>query len=347
LLRDRAWIDANGIRVGETIDLRMTELEVNADAVVVSIAAGPEVLPGDGPVVTGRFVTRQASDLVRVTFAGGVQLVGTHSHPIWSPLHQDWRALGEFEPGDLVQTRTGLLAVQAIEPLAIRPAVYNIEVAGEHVYEVTELGVLVHNNNPLCEELTRLRAARDSGEQYNPDRLRELESLLGARVTGVPRSVDELLVNGTVPGTANGAFEAWINGMSEAEVLALRADPRLIGRQTIWRKIGDRLRDGAGNHEWLMVAELPTFRRWNVSVSEIQRFVTRTSELDVIHPVTHAAANHLRGPSSVMSAFHTELRELIQSSLSLADLNISLPGFMDRWSVPVSVRPTLPVTSLN
>jgi hypothetical protein len=55
----------------------MTELEVNADALVVAIAEGPEVLPGEGPVVTGRFVTRQASDLVRVTFAGGV----TRSRP--------------------------------------------------------------------------------------------------------------------------------------------------------------------------------------------------------------------------------------------------------------------------
>lgn len=38
------------------------------------------------------------------------------------------------------------MAVALVEQLAARPAVFNIEVAGEHVYEVTELGILVHNS---------------------------------------------------------------------------------------------------------------------------------------------------------------------------------------------------------
>ncbi len=54
--------------------------------------------------------------------------------------------LGEFDAGELVQGRDGVVAVALVEQLAARPAVFNIEVAGEHVYEVTELGILVHNS---------------------------------------------------------------------------------------------------------------------------------------------------------------------------------------------------------
>lgn len=145
LLRSEDWIERNGLRVGETFDLRLTEIELDASGFVVSIDEGPEVVPGEGAVVTGRFVTRQGSELVRVVFEDGTQLVGTSGHPVWSPVEMQWRGLGEFEPGQLVQTRLGFAAVVSVERLSDRVAVYNIEVDGEHVYEVSGLGILVHN----------------------------------------------------------------------------------------------------------------------------------------------------------------------------------------------------------
>jgi hypothetical protein len=58
-------------------------------------------------------------------------------------------------PGPLVLThpdnRSGLsgpprvVVVSEVKSLSIQRPVYNIEVAGEHVYEVTLLGILVHN----------------------------------------------------------------------------------------------------------------------------------------------------------------------------------------------------------
>ncbi|MBM3966488.1 MAG: hypothetical protein FJ308_15705 [Planctomycetes bacterium] len=57
----------------------------------------------------------------------------------------DWRGLGEFQPGHCMQSRDGLVTVIAVEFLADAAPVYNFEVAGEHVYEITELGILVHN----------------------------------------------------------------------------------------------------------------------------------------------------------------------------------------------------------
>ena len=114
-------------------------------SLVRSIVDGPEVPHGPGAVVTGRFVTRQAADLVRVTFEDGTQLTGTRNHPVWSPVDGDWRGLGDFLPGMSVSTREGFAIVASVESLPETAPVYNIEVAGEHVYQVTDLGVLVHN----------------------------------------------------------------------------------------------------------------------------------------------------------------------------------------------------------
>jgi hypothetical protein len=159
LLRPYAWIEQNGMRAGTMVDLRMTELKADAVAHIVSVSDGPEILPGEGAVVIGRFVTRAGSDLVRVTFADGTQLTGTKTHPAWSPMDSAWMDLGEFEPGRTVQTRSGTMPVVSIEEVPDRPPVYNIEVDGEHVYEVTRLGVLVHNNTPLCVQLKEAQAA--------------------------------------------------------------------------------------------------------------------------------------------------------------------------------------------
>ena len=56
-------------------------------------------------------------------------------------------------PDYQLSTPHGTATVLAIEVLNQPTTVYNIEVHGEHVYEVGELGVLVHN---ACEEVLEL-----------------------------------------------------------------------------------------------------------------------------------------------------------------------------------------------
>ena len=196
LLRSPEWIARNHLRVGGSYDLRTTEIPVEAGAFVHAIDEGPHIPSGPGAVVTGRFVTRRASDLVRVTFENGEQLTGTRQHPVWSPESMEWRGLGDFSPGDDVQTRHGNLAVSSVEPLSEHPSVYNIEVAGQHVYEVTGAGILVHNNGIDCEEVLKLRKLKAEGTatQKDIDRLTELEkkaSEAASNKTPIPwRSVD-------------------------------------------------------------------------------------------------------------------------------------------------------------
>jgi hypothetical protein len=75
----------------------------------------------------------------------------------------EWRGLGEFEPNELVQTRQGLAAVASVESLSDRAPLFNIEVDGEHVYEVTQLGVLVHNAGISCREYLGLKLLESKG----------------------------------------------------------------------------------------------------------------------------------------------------------------------------------------
>lgn len=165
-----------GLRVGSLVDLNLTEIELDALARVQSIDNGPEVVPGDGAVVTGRFATRRANNLVRVTFEDGTQLTGTENHPVWCVDDADWRPLGEFTTGLHVQTRNGMLAVNDVEALTAMPPVYNIEVDHSHAYEVTLLGILVHNvtvDSFDCDRYTELFIKRHRGLEKLTDAERE------------------------------------------------------------------------------------------------------------------------------------------------------------------------------
>ena len=71
-------------------------------------------------------------------------------------------------------------------------------------------------------------------------------------------------------------------------------------------------------HEWLMVAEAPTFKRWGMTAEDIARLRTQTSEITQINPFGgHAAAQNGNG-------FHTELRRIIQNSTSFEQFKNNL-----------------------
>ena len=161
--------------------MNVPELEVDGIGWVRAIEDCPEIAAGEGSVVTGRFVTDQANDLVRVTVArlddwllqqlktdgrealgftldelnelarlGLVELdtlEGTNRHPVWSEDRQEWVPLGRLLAGETLRAADGPAVVVSIAILNHLVPVYNIEVHGQHVYQVGQLGVLVHNAN--------------------------------------------------------------------------------------------------------------------------------------------------------------------------------------------------------
>lgn len=136
-----------GAKVGATIPIDMPEMGAEGEATVLAIGSCPPIKPGSGNIVTGTFKHEAAEDCVNVLIAGASEPIGaTSSHPFWSEDRQDFVAAGSLGPGERVWTETfGIVRAESVTPLPGQHTVYNIQVHGEHVYQVTNLGVLVHN----------------------------------------------------------------------------------------------------------------------------------------------------------------------------------------------------------
>jgi hypothetical protein len=140
------------LRAGELLPLHLAELEVSGPALVTAIEACPPIASGAGSVVTARFVTREVHRLVSVDLlgAGGEleTLTGTPVHPVWSLDRGDWVPLAELTEGETLQGQTGPAIVLHLALHQAAQPVYNLEIHGEHVYQVGGLAVLVHNAAP-------------------------------------------------------------------------------------------------------------------------------------------------------------------------------------------------------
>jgi len=147
-IRPRAWIESLGLVKGARLDLAVPELGIDGLAEVTAVRDCPPIAEGEGRVVTGRFVTRDVANVVKITLANGTEIRATDVHPVWSLDREDWVPAGKLEAGEYVDTLTGPVAVASVERLDRHPAVYNLEVHGEHVYRIAVDGVLVHNAGP-------------------------------------------------------------------------------------------------------------------------------------------------------------------------------------------------------
>jgi hypothetical protein len=145
------------------LPLNLPELEVSGLALVTAIDDCLPIAGGEGSVVTARFVTREVHVVASVDVLGAdgtvETITGTTIHPVWSVDRQEWVPLGELAQGEGLCCDTesfGLGFPSSLSPKAsglvlsvslsrVSQPVYNIEVHGEHVYQVGELGVLVHN----------------------------------------------------------------------------------------------------------------------------------------------------------------------------------------------------------
>jgi Restriction endonuclease fold toxin 7/Pretoxin HINT domain len=149
LIRPRVWVESYDLQPGTTLSMHIEELKIDGTAFITAIDPCPVIAPGEGSVVTARFMTRQVDEVATVTILGPdgetETLTGTTIHPIWSVDRQDWVELAELQEGETLQAATGLATVLSVKVLNRSTPVYNFEVHGEHVYQVGELGLLVHN----------------------------------------------------------------------------------------------------------------------------------------------------------------------------------------------------------
>ncbi len=122
-------------------------------AIVTAVDACPPIATGEGSVVLSRFVTREVQSIVRAEILGpdgNLEIIrGTTLHPFWSVDRNDWVPLEELEEGERLFTANGIANIVSISIERFGAPVYNIEVHGEHVYEVGYAGILVHNASSI------------------------------------------------------------------------------------------------------------------------------------------------------------------------------------------------------
>ncbi len=146
----RPLSDLLNMRIGDSVPIYSEELEVDGTGIVESIRVFEGRSRGEGNLITGRFKTREVQDILRVTLSDGEVIEGTKSHPVWAVNIASFLRLDELVVGDLLDTLAGPQNVVAIDLVVAPQPVYNIEVAGEHVYRIGQSGVLVHNVSDDC-----------------------------------------------------------------------------------------------------------------------------------------------------------------------------------------------------
>ncbi len=150
ILRPTAWLRSNGLIAGRSLPLDIEELQIDGIAHVESIDPCPPIAEGEGSVVTARFTTRQVDQVCSVTVVGPdgqtETITGTPIHPVWSVDRQDWVELSKLSEGERLKAAAGAAVVISITTERKRTPVYNLEVHGEHVFQVGNISLLVHNS---------------------------------------------------------------------------------------------------------------------------------------------------------------------------------------------------------
>lgn len=149
LLRPTVWLRENGFLSCDKVLVRIDELDIQGVGIIRSIDPCPPIATGEGSVVTARFITHGEQEVVALTLVddqGSVETIeGTTGHPVWSFDRRQWIPLDELQRGECVSTQAGLAKVLTVKTTLRQTVVYNLEILGEHVYQVGALGLLVHN----------------------------------------------------------------------------------------------------------------------------------------------------------------------------------------------------------
>ena len=146
LLRPECWLLSQSATVGSLVEVDLPELNTRGTARVLKIDACPAIESGSGAVVTGTF-RHLSADLVDVYVEGLNEPIGcTSRHPFWSVTRGDWVAACALQTGELLLDNAGQhVQVVSVNLRGDTAKVYNLEVAGPHVYRVSQFGLLVHN----------------------------------------------------------------------------------------------------------------------------------------------------------------------------------------------------------
>jgi len=139
-----------GTRVPIPLDLEEMGLPEGMTAQVLANEPCPAISTGPGRVVLTT-VNHLNTRVVEMTLAApdGTQetVRPTAFHKFYSETRGQWLSAEDLKPDERLRGLHTPLQVVSVHPVPGTHRVYNMTVEGEHVYHVSTLGVLAHNNN--------------------------------------------------------------------------------------------------------------------------------------------------------------------------------------------------------
>ncbi len=150
-------------------------------------------------------------------------ITGTTIHPVWSVDRQEWVPLAELAEGETLQGLDGLAVVLSVTLSRVTHPVYNIEVHGEHVYQVGELGLVVHNEcvyrafdaagNVIYTGMTKSFPRRFA--EHAREKGIEIVELVGDLTRDAARGVEQALIDIHKLGKDGGTLTNKINSIAK------------------------------------------------------------------------------------------------------------------------------------
>jgi hypothetical protein len=143
------------------------------DTVISADPVSAEQKQAAQPRLVTRTFSRDASTILDI-HVGGEIIRATPEHPFWV-VGAGWTAAGELRQGSALLTKDGIVIhVDRVERREGKFKVYNLEVDTVHTYQVSRLGILVHNKcGPLDKALGKNYPTKPNraGKQqpYDPD----------------------------------------------------------------------------------------------------------------------------------------------------------------------------------
>lgn len=146
-LRTEGWATAMGLVEGEAVDLALPAWGVTGPVTLTAIKPAPELAKGPGQRVITTFRRVDFLPKVALGLEGVAEpVIVTLEHPFYSVERQAWIEAANLQPGERLQTAENRpRSITSVTLLKGSETVYNIEVAQDHNFFVSEAGVLCHN----------------------------------------------------------------------------------------------------------------------------------------------------------------------------------------------------------
>lgn len=155
-LQPPEWVTLYEPELGNVVpiplDLVEMGLPAEMQAVVVANDPCPEIRPG---LTTIENQSDAVYELEVAAEDGTTESIRTTGgHKFYRESDQAWVSAQTLLPADQLQGASGSLAVSGVSEVPGLHSVFNMTVEGEHVYRVSTLGALVHNND--CDLVTEI-----------------------------------------------------------------------------------------------------------------------------------------------------------------------------------------------